>query len=70
MPRRKLHTGRDDCMTCTIAVGAAGAQAFRAARAQARRTAAPYTPGSTPTADAACAAADRAEAQTYACWRN
>lgn len=72
MPKKTppgAHTGRPDCMTCDIAVGAAGAQAFRAARDQARSRHPRYEPGSTPVADAACLAADRAEDNTFACWR-
>lgn len=69
MPKRVEHTGRPDCMTCITAVGTAGAQAFRRARAQSRRVhTRPHEPGSTPVADEACRASYLAESQVDTCY--
>lgn len=65
------HTHRSDCQLCAIAIAAAGAQAFREARREAKRRGVgngQHVPGQHPVADIACAAAERAEAQAPRCW--
>lgn len=58
------HTRQPDCFVCRTAIATAGAQAFKEARRQARRTGAgngQHVLGQHPIADAACEAAERAE---------
>lgn len=71
MRRRRTHTGNPDCPTCSAAVGAAGARAFREARAQARAAGlgrGAHVPGQHPVADHACEASARAEAAVAVCY--
>lgn len=66
-----IHWHEPDCSLCAIVIAEAGARAFREARREARRRGVgngQHVPGTHPVADAACAAAERAEAQAPRCW--